>query len=164
MLYGLNVKKNGDWHYGNNKLKYTDKIIKINDVNYKLTTGLFQLLFHSKPIQYSKTDLKNYKQILLETNAHKRNFQPNSQIKGSKSYKYQYIIKNLFKPRLPFVGRGTITKTITTKEKGYIYWDDPNELVGRLRLLLASQNAGNNNHKNEIISIIEELKEANIIK
>lgn len=45
----------------------------------------------------------------------------------------------------------------------YIYWDDPNELVDRLRLLVASQAAGHTGHNNEIISIIEELREAKII-
>ena len=45
----------------------------------------------------------------------------------------------------------------------YVYWDDLNELVDRLRLLLASQAAGNPSHTNEIISIIEELREAEII-
>ena len=45
----------------------------------------------------------------------------------------------------------------------YVYWDDPNELVDRLRLLLAPQAAGNPSHTNEIISIIEELREAEII-
>ena len=43
------------------------------------------------------------------------------------------------------------------------YWDDPNELVNRLRLLIAERSAGNNNHDNEIHSIIEELREAKII-
>ena len=43
------------------------------------------------------------------------------------------------------------------------YWDDPNELVDRLRLLIAERSAGNNNHDNEIHSIIEELREAKII-
>ena len=45
----------------------------------------------------------------------------------------------------------------------YIYWDDPNELVDRLRLLMASQAAGNPSHNNEILSIIEELREAKIL-
>ena len=45
----------------------------------------------------------------------------------------------------------------------YVYWDDPNELVDRLRLLSASQAAGNPSHANEIISIIEKLQEAEII-
>lgn len=44
-----------------------------------------------------------------------------------------------------------------------MYWDDPNELVDRLRLLHASQQAGNNNVNNEIISIESELQEAGYI-
>ncbi|KAG5318527.1 YMD3 protein, partial [Pseudoatta argentina] len=42
----------------------------------------------------------------------------------------------------------------------YEHWDDPNELVDRLRLLDASHRAGNNAHDNEMLSIIEELREA----
>lgn len=45
----------------------------------------------------------------------------------------------------------------------YTYWDDPNELVDRLCLLHASQQAGNNNVNNEIISIETELREAGYI-
>lgn len=46
----------------------------------------------------------------------------------------------------------------------YVYFDNPNELVNRLRLLVASQMAGNNGHNNEIASILEELRELKIIK
>lgn len=53
---------------------------------------------------------------------------------------------------------------LNENKPNYIYWDDPNELVDRLRLLMASQAAGHTNHNNEIISIIEELREAKIIK
>jgi len=45
----------------------------------------------------------------------------------------------------------------------YAHWDDPNELVNLLRLLDASQRAGNNAHDNEMLSIIEELREAGFI-
>ena len=45
----------------------------------------------------------------------------------------------------------------------FVYFDDPNELVERLKLLLASKMAGHTGHNNEINSIIEELREANII-
>lgn len=45
----------------------------------------------------------------------------------------------------------------------YEYWDDPNELVDRLRLLHASTMAGHTGHENEMQSIIEELREADII-
>lgn len=46
----------------------------------------------------------------------------------------------------------------------YTYWNDPNELVQRLRLLISSTSAGHTGHQNEISSIIEELREADIIK
>lgn len=45
----------------------------------------------------------------------------------------------------------------------YVYWDSINELVDRLRLLIASMTAGHTGHNNEIVSIIEELKEAKVI-
>ena len=45
----------------------------------------------------------------------------------------------------------------------YEYYDDPNELVERLMLLISSKSAGNTNHDQEINSIIEELRERNII-
>lgn len=44
-----------------------------------------------------------------------------------------------------------------------VYYDDPNELVTRLNLLTSSQSAGNTGVNNEIISILEELRERNII-
>lgn len=63
-------------------------------------------------------------------------------------------------------------KTGTSLKKGFIpynqnivyeYYDDPNELCDRLRLLIASKGAGNTNHDQEVNSIIEELKERGII-
>ncbi|EZA49859.1 hypothetical protein X777_11740 [Ooceraea biroi] len=45
----------------------------------------------------------------------------------------------------------------------YVHWDDPNELVDRLRLIEASRGAGNDSHDAEFLSIIEELREAGVI-
>ena len=45
----------------------------------------------------------------------------------------------------------------------YVYWDDPNELVDHLRLLMAEQAAGNMSHTYEIHAIIKELREAGYI-
>lgn len=50
-----------------------------------------------------------------------------------------------------------------SKRIAYEYYDDSNELCDRLRLLISSQMAGNSNHTYEINSIIDELKENNII-
>jgi len=46
----------------------------------------------------------------------------------------------------------------------YVYWDDPNKLVDRLQLLAASYQAGNKSHTNKIMSILEELREADLIE
>lgn len=46
----------------------------------------------------------------------------------------------------------------------YEHYDNPNELVERLRLLISSKSAGNTNHDQEINSIIEELRERHIIE
>lgn len=46
----------------------------------------------------------------------------------------------------------------------YEFYDDPNELCERLRLLIASRSAGNSNHSQEINSIISELRELGVIK
>ncbi|CAB0028291.1 unnamed protein product [Trichogramma brassicae] len=46
--------------------------------------------------------------------------------------------------------------------KFYRYWDDPNELCERLKLLISEKNAGNGAHDNEIHSIIEELREEGV--
>ena len=46
----------------------------------------------------------------------------------------------------------------------YVYYDSYDELIDRLRLLVADKEAGNTSHDNEILSIIEELEEGKIIK
>lgn len=69
-------------------------------------------------------------------------------------------------------GKRRKTAQRKTEEKAFIpynpnivyeYYDDPNELCDRLRLLTSSQRAGNTNHDQEINSILEELYEQGII-
>ena len=60
------------------------------------------------------------------------------------------------------VGKGIIPRTMTLNDNkiNYVHWDDPNELVS---LIEASRQAGHNAHDNEILSIIEEFREADFI-
>lgn len=53
--------------------------------------------------------------------------------------------------------------TLNDNKIYYIHWDDPNEIVDLLRLLEASCQTGHNGYDNEILSIIEELREASLI-
>lgn len=61
-------------------------------------------------------------------------------------------------------GKPIILMDLNNKHTEYKYFDDFNEIVNRLKLLMASQLAGNTGVNNEIVSVIEELKEAKIIK
>ena len=53
---------------------------------------------------------------------------------------------------------------MSTNRTLYEYWDDPNELVDRLWLLIVSRDAGHSGHGNEIHSIIEELRDRSCMK
>lgn len=158
-LYGPHKDSNGEWKFGNSYIKLNEDKIMIGNQNWLLTPGLVELMFHRMPKNYDKTELGIYKKILIDTSAHKRDFKSDGQIKGTRAYKYQHIISKLFKPDK--TGSGIMK--LNSSKTNYVYWDDPNELVDRLRLLIASKDAGHNNHNNEIVSIIEELQEAGII-
>lgn len=45
----------------------------------------------------------------------------------------------------------------------YLHWGDPDELVKRLRVLIGTKRARHTGHDNEIIYIIDELREVGII-
>jgi hypothetical protein len=121
--------------------------------------------------EVTEHDRRVYKILLLKTNAHRRDFDPNKPIKSNKGMKYLYVIKPLFKltkhrsvsDEIFKCGNGLPLMKKVKKDVSYVFWDDPNELVERLKLLIASRDAGNTGLDNEIISIIEELREAGLV-
>ena len=149
-------------------LSPNDDII-VGDKTFRGNPGLYELIFKKVPDEnsYSRSDLQEYRNILLLTNAHKRGRgrDPNLPIMANKGYKYKKIIGKLLGASKKKIGVGNIPRdmTVTNDAVEYIHWDDPNELVDRLRLLDASRQAGNNAHDNEFLSIIEELREAGLI-
>lgn len=155
---------------GDNKIN----IAIIGDKKYEITPGIKELLLRKNPNCniVAEQDMLVYKDILVNTHAHRRNFNPTGQIKGDKSRKYN-IIKRLFSETnqkdpnensMKYGGKLGISLKRYKQNTDLVYWDDPNELIERLKLLIASRDAGNNNLDNEILSIIEELREAKIIK
>lgn len=145
-------------HIGDSRIDIVDSDVIVKNKRYKGTEGLYELLFKNDPQMYTEEDVKNYKQIVVKTNANRRYYQPDKQILGSKGGKYKKIISTFS----TVSGEG-MQMELTDNKVDYVHWDDPNELVDRLRLLLSSQSAGNTSHINEINSIVEELKEAHII-
>lgn len=171
--FGVRLER-GKLMMGSLRIDMSDDKFKVGSNVYKKTPGLNELLYKKIPNFQAITDedKHNYKLILEETNAHRRDYNPNKPIKSNKGLKYLHIIKPLFKNTETVnvrsqsteshpIGRGI---TLPLKKRvmprvDYVYWDDPNELVERLKLLIASREAGNTGLENEIISIIEELRE-----
>lgn len=137
--------------------------IVLDDHRFPATKGLYELLFLKKPNGYKNEDIINYIKMLKLSRIIYLYNNPTKRIKGNSSLKYRKIIK-------PYItvekqGGGLFDSKLRYENKPYraLYWDDPNELVDRLMLLLASQQAGNTTHENEIAAIEEELREAKII-
>lgn len=128
---------------GDSELTFEGKNICIgNLLCYKGSVGLYELLFKlDTNYPYSIQEKKDYADILKRTSA---------------LYSFRTQTAKT-------AGRGMLLD-YNEKPIQYVYFDDVNELCDRLKLLIASQDAGNTNHSNEIASIIEELRESGIIE
>lgn len=156
---------------GNKTVEFRDNIFVILDtkgkemMQYQISPGLLELLFKNYPKDelIDEGDKRMYHSILHFTSAHKRNYDPTQQIKGSRGIKYKKIIQhNVSYKTTSKRGKGLLT--VNNKKVEFVPWKDPNTLVERLKLLMASQLAGHTSHNNEIISIIDALRKAKIIK
>lgn len=149
--YGPKIQSDNTVYLGKKEIKLIDNTLIVEDTSYPMTSGLGNLIFSKTPKIYTKSDLKTYKSILVQTSAH-LTADGKKIKKGGKKYT---IIRHLFPS-----GSGLSVKL---QKHNLVYWDNPNELVDRLRLLLASKAAGNTGVSNEILSIFEELREAGLI-
>lgn len=139
--------KNGQFYIGNTPVTIVDDNIRINDEDYQGTPGLWELITMKNPSQYTDEDYDNYAKILKATNAMRQKNDPANPLpKASKSDKWKNIIKPIWE------GRGVT-----------VIPSDPNALMERFDLLMASKNAGNSGVRNELVSICDELKRQGVI-
>lgn len=151
----IGIRHNGsEWVIGDSKIGIDNNDIIILDKEFEGSEGLYELLFMRNPNdeKITEKDVENYREILKLTNANRRSYSADKQIQGLNTAKYKKYV----------AGKGL--KQYTSVTPNYIFWNEPNELVQRLMLLTASEAAGHSAHVNEKISIIEELREANIIE
>jgi len=150
-VYGPKKNSQGIIKLGTEVIHFRNGAIIVRENSYPMTQGLGELLCSRYPMQYTANDLITYKDILIQTSAHLT--QDGTKIRKGGT-KYEQIISKLF----------TTGSGVKLQTHNLVYWNDPNELVERLRLLLASQAAGNTGLSNEILSIYEELYETGLIK
>jgi len=91
----------GSFKIGRSSFKYGDKHVFVDGEKHKATRGLRQLLAKSKYDRnlVSVKDEQEYKQIILQSNAHRVNYSPWGKIKANKGIKYTRFISQLFTNR-----------------------------------------------------------------
>ena len=157
MVSGVRKLTKG-YRFGDSSFSHKGKFFKIKGEQYEITPGLTELVFKKDPNPefVNENDVQNYANLVIKTNAHRNNYKATNPIRVDKSKKFQTYLSNVI------TGGGfKIAKKTDVTE--YVYWNDPNELVERFRLLDAEKLAGNNNHGNEIKNILEELGEPGYI-
>ncbi|KAK9711663.1 hypothetical protein QE152_g25329 [Popillia japonica] len=116
---------------GKRAINFIKNNIAINGKVYKGTEGLYELLFVRQSQNYTEEDKDSHRKILLETHLLYCDFDTTNQMRRSKSLKYGNIMKLLTSHRIS--GEGHMV--VSTKPYQYVYWDNVNELIQRLKLL-----------------------------
>ena len=150
--FGLYDDK-GKFYIGNKEAKIKDNNIIVDNKEYRGTPGLWELIVSKEPNRdiYNPIDYENYKKLLIQTNAMKSEKNPNKP-KSSKGLKWKKLVKPIWDKRREYEGSGVV-----------VIPEDPNALLERLDLLLASQEAGHTGVGNELVSICDELKRQGVI-
>lgn len=153
--YGL-YDKDGNFHIGNKPVVIVDDNIIVDGEEYQGTPGLWELIIAKNPDDqiYTDQDYENYAKIMIETNALKKGNDPkSSRPKASKGYKWKNVLRTIWDNRDYYEGSGTTV----------VIPSDPNALLERLDLLMASMAAGNTGVRNELVSICDQLKRQNVL-
>ena len=160
------ISKKGRNHY----IGKTHVIIKNNDIflpkyneKFEGTPGLWELITSKNPQNFTDKDYDNYEDLMIITNAlHRYNDEDNPHPKGNhKTYKWLNILRPIWYRKK--------SRIIFPKKWGYkgegvvVIPSDPNALLERLDLLLASQEAGHTGVRNELVSICDELKRQGVL-
>ena len=154
--FGIN-KIDGHHHIGDTHVIIHKNNIIIDNEKFTGTPGLWDLIMLKEPKKsYSDKEYKDYIKILRKTHVlHQGNNPNNPHPKSSRGDKWNKILKQIWDyrgVRLTFDGEGVV-----------IMSSDPNALLERLDLLLASQEAGHTGVINELVSICDELKRQGVL-
>ena len=151
--FGIRAK-NKKIYIGNKPIVIKGNNIAVGDEEYNGTPGFWKLVMLNKPIGYTDEDVENYGRLMIKTNAIHRNYDPtNPYPRASSSDKWKFVLRDVWFNKEKYTGKG-VTVVIPK---------DPNALLERLDLLLASQEAGHTGVGNELVSICDELKRQGVI-
>ena len=181
LTYGL-YAKDGKFKIGNKKVNIEDNDIKVDGIIFEGTKGFWELVTSKYPKRknYTDDDLNKYRRLVILTNtAYRDNNPTQNHPKQSKGHKWNNIIKPIW-ATIKEQEEDEETDEEEYKEfeepdkdedpqpgpsgKGLkILPSDPNALIDRFDLLFSSQKAGHTGVRNEIVSILDELKRQGVI-
>ena len=150
------IKRGEDYYFGNTRviIKDNDIIIADDGSTFEGTPGIWELTMKKIQVNYTTEDLDNYKRLVKGTYILHRGYDPkSSHPRSSDSPKWVGILSPIWKEYVEmYKGKGIV-----------IMPSDPNALLERLDLLLASQEAGHTGVGNELVSICDELKRQGVL-
>ena len=178
------VRKEKGHHYIGDKhviIDNNDIIIKEDGTEFIGTPGLWELITSKRSILgiYTDKDKSQYSELMMKTNSiYKNNDPTQNRAKGNhKGKKWQKILSPIWERRskyepeqIPplryFQPHGPIPQPWHEGFEGegvVVIPSDPNALLERLDLLLASQDAGHTGVGKELVSICDELKRQGVL-
>ena len=179
------IRKEKGHHYIGNQhviVEDNDIIISKDGDRFRGTNGLWELITSRDPVDFDKDDKDEYERLMVKTNALHREYNPsNPRPRGSMGKKWKNILGPIWYKKQGFSEEDAFRMT---KDKNYrkrlikkmckikyeyegegvvVIPSDPNALLERLDLLLASQEAGHTGVRNELVSICDELKRQGVL-
>ena len=150
----------GLYYISNKQATIVNNNILIGDEKFEGTPGLWELLMSKNPNKYNfnNNDYNEYAKLMVKTNAFHTNYNPNNPYpRSSRSDKWNLV-------RKIWAYREDIKKKGGYEGEGVVVIpSDPNALLERLELLLASQEAGHTGVRDELVSICDELKRQGVL-
>ena len=159
-IFGIRKVKSR-YYIGNKRVTFEDDDIIIKETGRKFsgTPGLWGLITSKNPdkdlIDWTKDDRNNYDKLMLITNALHKDYNQRKGPRSNKGVKWKNILSTIWfnkEPKKGYEGSGVV-----------VIPSDPNALLERLDLLLASQEAGHTGVRNELVSICDELKRQGVL-
>ena len=159
-IFGVRKEK-GHHYIGNQHVIIEDDNITLSKSGDTFigTAGLWGLITSKNPdkklIDWTKEDRYKYDKLMIKTNALHKGYNPNRGPRSSGGLKWKNILSTIWfgeEPKEGYHGSGVV-----------VIPSDPNALLERLDLLLASQEAGHTGVRNELVSICDELKRQGVL-
>ena len=136
------------FYIGNKEIEFDHDDIIVDGSRFKGTEGLWDLIVNRNPSHFEDDDYNDYVRLMKQTHAiHQDNDPNNKRPKSSTSKKWKEIIKPVWLALKGTTGNGL----------------NPEDLIDRFDLLMASKEAGNTGVTDELKEIADRLYNENVI-